>query len=110
MSHVYIQVGIQARATWPIVALFVAVLGGIYTGIFTPTESAAVGALFAYLFAVARGRLRSWQELLHVFAETIRTTAMIFSIVFCGMMLAQFVNITGMPFELVELVQCCISQ
>ena len=94
-----------SRATWPIMVLFVAVLGGIYTGIFTPTESAAVGALFAYLFAVARGRLRSWQELLHVFAETVKTTAMIFTIVFCGMMLAQFVNITGMPFELVDLVR-----
>ncbi len=95
----------SSRATWPIIALFGVVLGGIYTGIFTPTESAAVGAMFAYVFAFFRGRLRTWPEIMHVFAETVKTTAMIFTIVFCGLMLAQFVNITGMPFELVELVQ-----
>ncbi len=95
----------SSRATWPIVALFGVVLGGIYTGIFTPTESAAVGAMFAYVFAFFRGRLRTWPEIMHVFAETVKTTAMIFTIVFCGLMLAQFVNITGMPFELVDLVQ-----
>ncbi len=95
----------SSRATWPIIALFGVVLGGIYTGIFTPTESAAVGAMFAYVFAFFRGRLRTWPEIMHVFAETVKTTAMIFTIVFCGLMLAQFVNVTGMPFELVELVQ-----
>ena len=95
----------SSRATWPVVLLFAVVLGGIYTGIFTPTESAAVGAFFAYIFAFARGRLRRWPEIAQVFVETVKTTAMIFTIVFCGLMLAQFVNITGMPFELVELVQ-----
>lgn len=96
---------VASKATWPIILLFFVVLGGIYTGIFTPTESAAVGAFFAFLFAIYRGRLRTWPELLHVFAETVKTTGMIFTIVFCGMMLAQFVNITGMPFELVSLVE-----
>ena len=94
-----------SKASWPIVALFAVVLGGIYTGIFTPTESAAVGAFCALLFAWYRGRMRTWPELLHVFADTVKTTGMIFTIVFCGMMLAQFVNITGMPFQLVDLVQ-----
>jgi len=94
-----------SRSTWPIIILFGVVLGGIYTGIFTPTESAAVGALFAYIFAFLRGRLRTWPEILSVFADAVKTTAMIFTIVFCGLMLAQFVNITGMPFELVEMVQ-----
>lgn len=95
---------LRSRSTWPIIALFAIVLGGIYTGVFTPTESAAVGAFGAYLFAFLRGRLRSFPELLNAFAETIRTTSMIFAIVFCGIMLAQFVNVTGMPFQLVELV------
>ena len=94
----------RSRATWPVVALFILVLGGIYTGVFTPTESAAVGAFGAYLFAFFRGRLRSLPELMNAFAETVRTTAMIFAIVFCGIMMAQFVNVTGMPFELVEYV------
>ena len=94
----------RSRATWPVFALFAVVLGGIYAGVFTPTESAAVGAFGAYLFAFFRGRLRSLPDLLKAFSETVRTTAMIFAIVFCGMMLAQFVNVTGMPFQLVAYV------
>ncbi|MCY4446181.1 MAG: TRAP transporter large permease [Rhodobacteraceae bacterium] len=95
----------SSSSTWPIIILFGIVLGGIYTGVFTPTESAAVGAMFAYIFAFFRGRLRTWPEIIHVFTDTVKTTAMIFTIVFCGLMLAQFVNITGMPFELVNVVQ-----
>ncbi|MGI9353583.1 MAG: TRAP transporter large permease subunit [Rhizobiaceae bacterium] len=71
---------------------------------FTPTESAAVGAFGAYLFAYARLYMRTRNELVVVFGDAVRTTAMIFAILFCGLVMAQFVNLTGMPFELVELV------
>jgi tripartite ATP-independent transporter DctM subunit len=94
----------KSWTTWPILILFAIVLGGIYTGIFTPTESAAVGAFGSYLFAFFRGRLRSIPETLDAFAETIRTTAMIFAIVFSGLVFSQFINITGMPYQLVALV------
>ena len=90
--------------TWPIIALFVIVLGGIYLGIFTPTESAAVGVIGTFLFGAARGRLLSRADLVPVFVETIRTTAMIFSIIFAALVLAQFVNLTGMPRQLVGFV------
>jgi tripartite ATP-independent transporter DctM subunit len=90
--------------TWPIIALFLIVLGGIYLGIFTPTESAAVGVIGTFLFGAARGRLLSRADLVPVFVETIRTTAMIFSIIFAALILAQFVNLTGMPRQLVGFV------
>lgn len=94
----------KSLGVYPIIALFLIVLGGIYTGVFTPTESAAVGAFGAYLFALARGHMRTWAELSGAFGEAVRTTAMIFAILFCGLVMAQFINITGMPFELVDLV------
>ncbi|CAG0990068.1 partial C4-dicarboxylate TRAP transporter large permease protein DctM, partial [Rhodocyclaceae bacterium] len=43
------------RAVWPVVAIFVTVIGGIYSGIFTPTEGAAVGAVSAGLLAWKNG-------------------------------------------------------
>ena len=42
------------RGVWPMILLFVIVIGGIYVGIFTPTESAGIGAFGAMLFAFAR--------------------------------------------------------
>jgi len=92
-----------AAKTWPVAALFVAVLGGIYLGVFTPTEAAAVGAFGAYWFAFFRGRLRSWQELLHATVESGKTTAIIFAVVFSAGVLEQFVNLSGLPFALVDL-------
>lgn len=94
----------RSLGVYPVIALFLLVLGGIYTGLFTPTESAAVGAVGAYVFALARGHMRSWRELMGALGETVRTTAMIFAILFCGLIMAQFVNLTGLPFELVDLV------
>lgn len=94
----------KSLGVYPVIGLFLIVLGGIYTGVFTPTESAAVGAFGAYLFALARGYMRNRKELMVVLGETVRTTAMIFAILFCGLIMAQFVNLTGLPFELVDLV------
>lgn len=91
-------------STWPVILLFGAVLGGIYSGIFTPTEAAAVGCAGAFLFGIFRGHFMDWESLWGVFEETVVTTAMIFAIVFSALILAQFVNLTGMPYDLQSLV------
>lgn len=87
-------------STWPVIILFGVVLGGIYSGIFTPTEAAAVGCAGAFLFGVARGHFLDKESLWGVFEETVSTSAMIFAIVFSALILAQFVNLTGMPYDL----------
>ncbi|WP_424988127.1 TRAP transporter large permease [Microbulbifer sp. S227A] len=91
-------------STWPVIILFGIVLGGIYSGIFTPTEAAGVGCAGAFLFGVFRGHFLDRQSLWGVFEETVTTTAMIFAIVFSALVLAQFVNLTGMPYDLQTLV------
>ncbi|MCB1337830.1 MAG: TRAP transporter large permease [Maritimibacter sp.] len=91
-------------STWPVVILFVIVLGGIYTGVFTPTEAAAVGSAGAFLFGAARGHFLDRASLWGVFEETVTTSAMIFAIVFSALILAQFVNLTGMPYDLQSMV------
>lgn len=91
--------------TWPILLLFALVLGGIYLGVFTPTEAGAIGAFGAWLYAFARGRLRSINELLLTFSEAIMTTGMIFAVVFSALIFANFINIAGLPYAIINMVQ-----
>jgi tripartite ATP-independent transporter DctM subunit len=65
---------------WPVLIVFVAVVGGIYLGIFTPTEGAAVGALGTGLIALINGGLTK-STMVESFIATARGTAMIFFIV-----------------------------
>lgn len=80
----------------PVVALFGIVIGGLYSGIFTVTESAAVGAACAFLLAFVRGRLTR-ESILNVFSETTGTVAMIYALIFGGLMFGFFVNLGGAP-------------
>lgn len=93
------------RKTWAFVVLFVVVLGGIYGGFFTPTEAASVGALGSWLFAWSRGSMRHWREYLEVVGGAAAISASVFAIAACAMVFAQFVNVTGMPFAVLDLVK-----
>ncbi len=82
-----------------IVILFTVVIGGIYTGAFTSTEAAGIGAAGAFLIALGSRRL-TFKSLMGLLGETARTTAMIFIIIIGALMFASFINITGFPSEL----------
>ncbi|WP_018914945.1 TRAP transporter large permease [Thiomonas sp. FB-6] len=88
---------------WPIVLLFLIVMGGLYSGVFTANEAGGVGAAGATLFAAARGKLR-WSVLVDSLCEAGRTTAMIFAVAFGGMVFANFVTLSGLTSALVALV------
>ncbi len=87
------------RDIWGVVALFVLVLGGIYGGVFTPTEAAGVGAAGGFFFALAR-RALTWKTLFAVLIESARTTAMLFVILIGALIFANFINFTTMPGDL----------
>lgn len=89
---------------WGVLALFLLILGGIYLGIFTPTEAGAMGSVGALAFALGRRRLNRWQ-FLAALIEAGRTTAMIFTVAFGALLLSNFVNIAGMTSALVEGVE-----
>jgi tripartite ATP-independent transporter DctM subunit len=90
------------RNVWGVVVLFVLVLGGIYGGVFTPTEAAGIGAAGAFVFAIARrGFAIAW--LRDVLVESAATTGMIFTILIGALVFANFVNLTTMPSELIAL-------
>ncbi|MGE0037993.1 MAG: TRAP transporter large permease subunit [Xanthobacteraceae bacterium] len=84
-----------ARRCGPVTALFVIVLGGLFTGVFTATESAAVGAFGAFLIALLRGKLRA-RSFWSVVAETTSTTALIYSLVFGALIFAFFTGVSGL--------------
>ncbi|MQY43994.1 TRAP transporter large permease subunit [Epibacterium sp. SM1969] len=83
--------------------LFVFVMGGIYLGVFTPTESAGMGAGGAFLLVILQGRL-SAMELLQTLYETAKTTASMFLILFGALTFANYVNMSGMGHEIHNLV------
>jgi len=83
-------------SVWPVLLVFAAVVGGIYGGIFTPTEGAAIGALGTGLIALANRGL-TWRTLLDSFTSTARSTAMIFFIVFGAGFYNSFLALTQVP-------------
>lgn len=89
---------------WGIIALFVLVLGGIYFGIFTPTEAAGIGAAGAFLFALGRRKL-GWKRLTESLIEAGRTTGMIFVVAFGALIFSQFVSLAGLSDALVTMIQ-----
>jgi tripartite ATP-independent transporter DctM subunit len=87
---------------WPVLAIFLLVIGGIYGGIFTPTEAAAVGTLAAGLVAVWKGmRLPGLMECIFGTAEA---TGMIFLILLGADVLNVFLALSQLPVELAKWV------
>ena len=84
---------------WPVLVLFLLVVGGIYAGWFTPTEGAAVGAAGTGLIALINGGLTR-TTLVESFLVTARSTAMIFFIVLGAAFYNGFLALTQVPQEL----------
>lgn len=91
------------KESWAVVLLIGAVIGGIYGGVFTVNEAAAVGAMFAFLLAWARGRL-TWKIFLETLGEAAANTAVIYLIIFGASISTYFFTITGAPAEMVSTI------
>lgn len=91
------------KGIWGILILFALIIGGIYYGIFTPTEAAGIGAFGAFLFALGRRRL-SWQNFLNSLVQAVETTAMILLIMIGATLFGSFLTMSHIPTGLVELV------
>ena len=91
------------RDVWTTLGLFIFVIGGIYAGMFTPTEASGMGAAGALLIAWRRGALRDG-ALMQVLRETTITTAKLFFILFGALIFSNFVNRAGLPDGLIGIV------
>jgi C4-dicarboxylate transporter DctM subunit len=80
--------------TWAIILLFALVIGGIYFGVFTPTEAAGIGAVGAFGISAMRGRL-TLANTADALMETVKTTAMIFTILIGALTLNNLMVFSG---------------
>ncbi|WP_394891231.1 TRAP transporter large permease [Mesorhizobium sp. AaZ16] len=81
---------------WPVMIVFIAVIGGIYTGVFTPTEAAAIGAAGTGIISLLnRGLTR--ENFIEAILSTASSTAMIFLIVLGAGALNGFLAMSQLP-------------
>ncbi|MFO1352192.1 MAG: TRAP transporter large permease [Gammaproteobacteria bacterium] len=103
--------GVIHRETWgsanrkalPIVALIGLVLGGLYGGLFTPTEAGAVGAAGAFVIALLRGaldRAKLWQ----VLVETGHVSVAVLFLILSASLYSRMLALTGLPAAIAELI------
>ncbi len=98
------QQRIQAlKGVWGTILLFSLVMGGIYGGIFTPTEAAGIGAAGAFLIALSR-RALNFRITFDILAETAHTTSSLFIVVIGALIFSNFINRAGFPDELLTLI------
>ena len=91
------------KRVWPSLLLILLVLLLLYTGIATPTEIGALGALLAAIIGALFGRL-TWPDAIGALKQTIRTSAMIFLILIGATIFGYYMTLSRIPQEVVTMV------
>ena len=97
------------RGVWGVITLFLFVMGGIYGGVFSPTEAAGIGAFGAFIFALARKTL-TIKTFYEVLIESASTTALLFTVLIGALLFANFINLTTFPDTLLEIAGTFMDQ
>lgn len=92
------------RGTLPVLILFIVILGGIYTGAFTATEASGIGAFGSAVIALLRGHLRTFSDWKICLVDATQTTAAIFVVLLGAIVFSQFINLSGMPYDLLDMI------
>ena len=87
------------RGVIGILSLFTIVMGGIYTGIFTATEAAGVGAFGSLLIVIIKKKI-SIKTFYETLIETAKVTTMLFFLLFGAIIFSNFINLAGLPNDL----------
>lgn len=91
------------KDVWGTVTLFLLVIGGIYLGIFTPTEAAGIGATGAFILGMI-ARQMTPRVFLDCLVDTTKTTAMIFTILIGAILFNNFLVFSNMPGDIADWV------
>ena len=94
---------LSLKDTWGILVLFVLVIGGIYAGIFTPTEAAGVGAFGALILGFVKRKLTK-EKILTSLADASRNTAMLLLMLIGADIFSYFLTMSQIPFLLSDFV------
>jgi len=95
---------VDTLRAWPLILLAVIIIGGIYSGVFTPTEAAAVGAFAALVITVAQRKL-SFREFRRSLAEAAYTSAMLSFVVIGATTFSRLMTISGLPVWMGDTIQ-----
>jgi C4-dicarboxylate transporter DctM subunit len=87
---------LQIIGMWPIFVVMLSVLGGIYFGVTTPTEAAAIGALMALIFSLSYKKL-TWSIMRECLRTTVKTTSMIMLLVVAAQLLVGVLTTLRVP-------------
>lgn len=87
----------DATASWPILLVAATLLGGIYTGIFTPTESAAVGCIMILIIGFFQGYFRKISSISEALKESANATSMVFLINIGALFYAKVLALSQVP-------------
>jgi tripartite ATP-independent transporter DctM subunit len=87
------------RLVWAVPVIFGISMGGIYLGVFTPTEAGGAGAFLSILYALLTRRM-TWDGFKGALSRTIRTTSFIFMLVIAGQIFGFFLSVSRIPIEL----------
>jgi len=79
--------------------VFILVIGGMFKGLFTPTEAAAVGAFIVLVIAVIRRQL-TWKGFVKSLDETLRTSCMVMMLIAGAVIFGKFLAVTRIPFNI----------
>jgi C4-dicarboxylate transporter, DctM subunit len=88
---------------WPVIVIAIVVVGGIYGGVFTPTEGAAVGAIAMVVVTVLQ-RTLGWAGFKQSLIQTAETSAMIFIIILGSEVFESFLGLSQLPTTAAELI------
>jgi tripartite ATP-independent transporter DctM subunit len=83
------------RMVGPLFIVIAVMMGGLYGGVFTPTEAGGIGAFVTFVMAMIRQRGLRGMELSKTLIETVTLTAMIFAIIIGGLLFARFLALSG---------------
>jgi len=79
------------------IAIFILVIGGLYAGLFTPTEAGAVGVFFTFIVTVVTRRL-AWKGFVRSIEDTLKISCMVFVLVTGAIIFGRFLAVTRLPF------------
>ena len=109
LAPTYEKIPIKRRildiiAVWPVLLIMFAVLGGIYLGVTTPTEAAAIGAIMALAFSLAYRKL-TWASLRQCLRTTVKTSTMIMFLVVGAQLLVSILSSERIPDNILAWVE-----
>jgi C4-dicarboxylate transporter, DctM subunit len=91
------------KNVWVVLLLFIIVIGGLYIGIFSPTEAAGIGAFGALAFSLLKRRM-TWRGIKDSLTDACKTTAMLFTILIGAYILNYFFAVSRLPSDLATII------